>query len=90
MVTEFKAKTVKCRKPHRCEWCPELVEIGEPAHYRAGVYHGDFYHGWCHMVCWMAQQISTNSAGFRGMETWEPGSWEKGETYAEREKRGGF
>ncbi len=51
MSVELTNKIVKCRKSHPCDWCGEGIKTGEEAHYRTGVYDGDFYHGYLHDEC---------------------------------------
>jgi len=59
---EFTNKVVTCRKEHRCEWCPDVVEKGTKAHYRAGVFDGDFYSGHLHPECYTAIENSSDEA----------------------------
>jgi len=42
------------RKPHRCEWCPEKIEVGQRAIKRAYIWEGEFHHGYLHPECWDA------------------------------------
>lgn len=44
-------KVVKCRKPHRCGWCGEGINPGDPANYRSGKYEGDFFSDYMHPEC---------------------------------------
>ena len=41
-----------CRKPHNCEWCGEIINIGEPAIRVAGVWDGDFGSYYLHHECY--------------------------------------
>ncbi len=50
--------TVKTRKEHRCDWCPELIEIGQPAISRAYMWEGEFFHGYLHPECMEALKRS--------------------------------
>jgi hypothetical protein len=43
--------TVKTRKKHECDWCPEPIEIGELAIDRAYIWEGEFCHGYLHPEC---------------------------------------
>lgn len=55
MSTELTSKDIKkCRKKHRCGWCGEWIEAGDPAHYRSGIYEGDFFTEYMHPGCWNA------------------------------------
>lgn len=54
MNIELTNKIVKCRKKHCCEWCDEIIIIGEKARYRSGVWHGDFFGGHQHLECYTA------------------------------------
>jgi hypothetical protein len=47
--TESTVKAV--RKPHRCEDCRKLIEVGSPASHTAGVYDGDFFSNYSHVEC---------------------------------------
>ena len=50
----------KTRKRHRCEWCPEWIEVGQAAMNRAYVWEGEFHHGYLHPECWEALCRSDN------------------------------
>lgn len=52
--TELSSKTVKCRKPHRCVWCGELIEAGQYAQYTVGVCDNDFQTDYMHPECVVA------------------------------------
>ncbi len=66
----------KTRKSHRCVWCGQVIEVGQPATYRTCVYEGDFQAGYFHPECWDA---STRTA-IAIKEEFEfcPGEWERG------------
>lgn len=40
-----------CAKPHRCHWCGERIEKGQPATKVAGVWDGDFGQSYYHPEC---------------------------------------
>ena len=46
----------KTRKRHACQWCGTFIEAGEAAHYSAGHFDGDFWHGYMHPECSEAEQ----------------------------------
>lgn len=47
----IKSKVVMTRKAHSCEWCPEPVEKGTLAFYRAYRIGGVFTTGYVHPEC---------------------------------------
>ena len=49
----------RTKKPHRCDWCGELIEAGFPAHYRAYRYNGEFLQSYQHLECYTAMMQST-------------------------------
>ena len=49
-VTEVKA----CRKKKRCQWCVELIEVGQPKIYVSAIWEGDFFTSHFHPECWKA------------------------------------
>jgi len=80
MYEELKSKDVRCRKPHRCEWCDERINAGEPAHYRAYKFEGDFMYGHSHPECWEAMGELLSSPYWNAEDTWTPGDWLRGST----------
>lgn len=54
MIYGLKCKSVKVRKRHRCVWCGEYIEVGEPAQYRVYVYDDNFCSDHYHPDCWEA------------------------------------
>jgi len=58
MSIELTNKIVKCRKPHKCEWCGETIDKNENAQYRSGVLEGEMYHGHQHIECYSAMMDS--------------------------------
>ncbi len=53
-ATELTNKDVKCRERHRCEWCPDWIEAGEKAHFRAYKFDYDFVSTYQHPECYEA------------------------------------
>lgn len=51
------------RKPHRCEWCSQIIEEGSPASYASGVWEGDFYSQYFHGECSAALKHEIESNG---------------------------
>lgn len=49
-ITRVKA----CRKPTRCYWCDEIIEIGQPKITTATVFEGDFQSNNFHPECFDA------------------------------------
>jgi len=72
-------KIVKCRKPHRCGWCGENINIGEPAYYRAGVHDGDFFAEHQHIECW--ESLKNSDFGYD--DEYYPMEQKRGKTYDE-------
>ena len=70
------------RKRHRCQWCSEFIEIGQPKTTQAWVWEGDFNFRRTHPECHEAQ------------EKWMKIQFDSGETYVEypwdRQPRGGM
>ena len=73
--TPLKSKDVMVRKAHRCEWCGEAINVGEPAHYRAYKLEGDFNHGWMHLECNSAMLTAPADLVTEG---WFPGEFKRG------------
>ena len=44
------------RKRHRCQWCSEFIEIGQPKTTESGVFEGDFFFRRTHPECYEAQE----------------------------------
>ena len=44
----------KTRKPHRCFWCGEAIEVGYPAWKSAWTWEREFLTGYWHPECWDA------------------------------------
>ena len=41
----------KTRKPHRCEWCYQPIEVGAQAYHYTGVFDGEFQNWYMHPEC---------------------------------------
>jgi len=51
-VSFYNEKAVKrTRRTRRCDWCGELIQMGDPSVVTAGVYEGDFCTGRYHPEC---------------------------------------
>lgn len=76
IYSEIKNKAVTVRKPHRCAWCAELINVGESAQHRAYVFDGDFQADWMHPECRdaMADYPCQNDL----LEGWTPGDFARG------------
>jgi hypothetical protein len=57
-------REVKCRKPHKCEWCNESIKIGEKAAVRKYIYDGEFHSAHQHPECYKALSESDCGDGF--------------------------
>lgn len=75
-TTEIK----KCRKPHWCHWCDELIEIGQPAVRIAGVWDGDVGHSHWHPECnTVCQSMDWKEREQHGVdESFDPGLFKRG------------
>lgn len=69
-------REVRTRKPHRCEWCGQVIPKGTRCHYRSYIWDGELQWGWSHFECWDAQQESDHEILAAG---WMPGDFERGE-----------
>lgn len=64
-------RTVKTRKPHRCEQCGTVIEPGSVATRGTGTYCGDFYSHYVHGECRKAGDAYAKLTGYWGDEyTW--------------------
>ena len=61
--TELSSKVVKCRKPHRCSWCDEIIPAGEQAVSRTYVWQGDFQYDHMHPECTAAMPFGDDDYG---------------------------
>lgn len=57
-------REVKCRKPHDCEWCNVVINIGEKAAVRKYIYDGTFRSAYQHPECYKAMCQSDVGDGF--------------------------
>ena len=78
-LVELTRKKLRCRKAHRCVWCGEQIDAGETAHYRSGVYQGDFFSEHWHSECWIA--MLNSDLGYEG--EFYPEEQQRGKTYDE-------
>lgn len=78
MSVDLTSKPVKCKKRHRCEWCGEMVDVCEMAHYRSGIYEGDFFSAYFHPECWDAL-----GKGLDGEDEFMPFDQLRGKSFAE-------
>lgn len=46
-----KERWVKIRKPHRCEWCGQQIEIGSKCYLYKGMYDGEWQNWRMHEEC---------------------------------------
>ena len=73
-------KLVNVRKPHRCVWCGEHIQIGQTAFYRAYVFDQSFMSDYLHPECMVAMMHSEYLD-----EGFEAYSFKRGLTDAESE-----
>ena len=67
-------RTPKARKEHRCDWCPEPIDVGEVHCYHSGVDNEGFYSWRIHADCKQAIEREWD-----WVRSWEEISW--GETH---------
>jgi hypothetical protein len=49
--SELRSDPTRARKNHCCEWCGELIKVGEVYTRDVGVFQGDFYSSPLHTEC---------------------------------------
>lgn len=69
---EISCKNVKCRKEARCEWCNEMIHVGDRCVYRAYKFEGNFNEGRMHPECFSAMENSSHDAVSEGWVQGEP------------------
>ena len=79
MSTTLREATVKARKPHRCAWCHEHIEVGEVHDLWVGIWQGEFGECRMHMECLAAYSRDKDIDPHDGFE---PGEQRRGMTIA--------
>lgn len=79
---ELKTKEVTVRKRRQCEWCGEVIEVGERAWYRVYVYDG-FATGYQHPECFDAMSNAPYDLNENLIYGWHPGDFVRGGYYPE-------
>lgn len=51
MIKVLRNKTTIARKEHRCEFCGEVIHVGEKYYRQTNVYDGCIYDWVCHCDC---------------------------------------
>ncbi len=51
------------RKPHRCIWCGEHIEVGSRYTYEASTYYGNFQHHHWHTECYEGRALEFEDYG---------------------------
>lgn len=78
MVTSFHEKSVRrSRKRRRCDWCGELIEVGQPYDSYRWSDGGDAGTVRMHPECLVAMDRVAESEG--GSFAWSPGDFRRGE-----------
>lgn len=74
-----KTHVKSCRKPCRCFWCGEPIEIGQPKTTTATVFEGDFQASSFHPECYAAlKQYGKENPGY---DYWpDEGTMKRGST----------
>jgi hypothetical protein len=74
--TPLDSRTIKkTRKPHRCDWCNEPIEVGSSCEYRVYIFDGfgtDYMHPECN-------EAMNKSKDFPLDEGWLPGEFKRGQ-----------
>lgn len=83
--SEIQNRQVTVRKPHRCVWCAERINAGEPAQYRAYKFDGDLGSDWMHPECYGAMQRFPDQTDL--MDGWTPGDFARGSVSDEPETK---
>ena len=78
-------RQVCLRKPHRCEWCGEMMIVGEKAVVRVYKFDGDFNYNRMHPECWDALNRAFKNDELRNGE-FEGSCMPRGLTEYEEEK----
>ena len=60
MLEFYNDKVQRAKKEHKCEFCNQIIKIGEKYHRQSGKYDGDFFDRCLHMTC--NKMISTYCA----------------------------
>jgi hypothetical protein len=61
------SKTVKTRKPHRCWWCGEAIEVGSSVGLETGIDDGQWFRSYWHPECSAAFQRDKECNGPDGV-----------------------
>lgn len=84
MYQEIRSDEVKCRKSHACEWCGELINVGEKAFSRAYMWEGDFHSDYMHPECVQGMRKSDRE---EMMDGFKPGNQLRGDVIHSREAK---
>jgi len=88
-VSDFTVVTniAHARKPHRCHWCGERIEIGNPYVRVFGSWDGDVGHSCWHPECDGAfQSLTWKQKEDRGLdESFDAGLFKRGSIEARRD-----
>ena len=70
--TEIERVIHKARKPHRCIWCSEVIEIGERYEYERCVFEGDPQSNHWHLECReaMEAEMAAEGSGCFEFDSW--------------------
>ena len=71
----FIEKEVKAKKPHKCIWCGQAIEIGNTYCHEKSIYDGNFQNHKWHKECW----TSSKKYFLEGEQEFLPYSNERGE-----------
>ncbi len=71
---QISSTTPKSRKPHRCMWCGESIQVGEVHNRETGTYYGEFQDNRFHSECFgpMQEHCQENDGEFFPYENERP------------------
>ena len=75
---QLRSRQVRCKKPHRCDWCGERLTPGEVAAYDCGISDKEFYTRYLHLEC----QAALNNSDIDADDGYELMAYRRGKTAA--------
>jgi hypothetical protein len=64
-VSDFgEGKTVRTRRPHRCEWCYQAIDSGSECYHYKGMWEGDWQDWYMHHECKEVYSLNGDQDGF--------------------------
>jgi len=59
------------RKPHRCIWCGELIEVGSPYTYERSIFEGEAHSNHWHLECLKAMRDDMQPGECYYFDSWQ-------------------